>query len=425
MKIVKFSSKQFLKLRHRNIISKKRIVESVRNILEDVKVHGDDAVIKYTRRFDKVKLTPRQLKVSESETSGAYQDISPDFVNTLKVVIENVTKFYNKQARKDWKIRSSDGAVLGERYSPLQSVGVYVPSGQVPLVSSVYMTVLPAKIAGVKKIILATPPNKYCSVDPHILVVANLLKVDEIYKIGGAQAIGAMAFGTKTVPKVDKIVGPGNEYVTEAKRQVFGYVNIDMIAGPSEVVVIANQYSNPAFVAADLQAQGEHFKGLAILITNSKKLAKRMRAEVPHGYIILVKNIDEACEVANIIAPEHLQIMVKSPQKVIKKITNAGAIFVGAYTPTAVGDYIAGPSHVLPTGGTARFFSGLSLNDFIRGTHIISYSRKALERVREPVEKISGIEGLKAHMESVKIRFEDKQVSQTKERTDDKKKENQ
>ncbi len=420
MKIVKFSSKQFLqKLCNRNGASKKRVVESVRRIVDDVKLHGDDAVIKYTRRFDHIKLTPKQLRVSESETSGAYQDITPEFVNTLKLVIDNVTRFYNKQKRKDWTIRDTDGVILGERYSPLESVGVYVPSGTVPLVSSVYMTVLPAKLAGVKKIILATPPNKYCSVDPHILVVANLLKVNEIYKIGGAQAIASMAFGTKTVPKVDKIVGPGNEYVTEAKRQVYGHVDIDMLAGPSEVVVIANQNSNPAFVRADLMAQGEHFKGLAILITNSKKLARRMRDEVPHGYIVLVKNIDEACVVANIIAPEHLQIMVKSPRKVIRKITNAGAIFVGSYTPTAVGDYIAGPSHVLPTGGTARFFSGLSLNDFVRGTHIISYSRKALERVREPVEKISGIEGLKAHMESVRIRFED-----NKEKTDEKKKEN-
>lgn len=415
MKIIKFSSKQFLKLSERNAASKKRVVESVRNIIEDVKLHGDDAIIKYTKKFDKVKLNVKQLKVTESETSGAYQDISQDFISTLKVVIENVTKFYKKQFKKPWKLRDTDGVIVGEKYLPLDTVGVYVPSGTVPLVSSVYMTVLPAKIAGVKRIVLATPPNKYCSVDPHILVVANLLKVDEIYKIGGAQAIAAMAFGTKTVPRVDKIVGPGNEYVTEAKRQVFGYVDIDMIAGPSEVVIIANQHSNPAYVAADLRAQGEHFKGLPLLITNSKKLARRMRAEVEKGYIILVKNLDEACAITNIIAPEHLQIMVKSPQKVLKRIRNAGAIFIGPYTPTAVGDYIAGPSHVLPTGGTARFFSGLSLNDFVRGTHIISYSKKALERVREPVEKISGIEGLKSHSESIKIRFEEKQDEKKKE----------
>jgi len=407
MKVIKFSSKQFLKLTQRNAARKKRVAESVGRIIEDIKLHGDDAVIKYTKKFDRVKLTPRQLKVTESETSGAYQDISSDFVNTLKIVIENVNKFYRKQVKKPWKMFGGDGIILGERYSPLDTVGVYVPSGTVPLVSSVYMTVLPAKMAGVKKIILATPPNKYCSVDPHILVVANLLKVDEIYKVGGAQAIAALAFGTKTIPKVDKIVGPGNEYVTEAKRQVFGHVDIDMIAGPSEVVIIANQYSNPAFVAADLKAQGEHFKGMAVLITNSKKLATRMRHEVENGYIVIVKNLEEACDVANIIAPEHLQIMVKSPRKVLNRIKNAGAIFIGPYTPTAVGDYIAGPSHVLPTGGTARFFSGLSLNDFVKSTHIISYSKKALEQARGSIEKISGIEGLKAHMESVKIRFDE------------------
>lgn len=416
MKIIKVSSKQFLKLRDRNIASKKRIVESVRNIIEGVKLHGDDALIKYTKRFDKVKLAPKQLRVSEAETSGAYQDIKPEFINMLKIVIENVTKFYKKQIKKPWKMIDDDGVIVGERYYPLDSVGVYVPSGTVPLVSSVYMTVLPAKIAGVKKIVLLTPPNKYCSVDPHILVVADLLKVDEVYKVGGAQAIAALAFGTRTIPKVAKIIGPGNEYVTEAKRQVFGYTGIDMIAGPSEVAIIANQHANPAFVAADLRAQGEHFKGLAILITNSKKLARRIRDEVEKGYIILVKNVEEACEVANIIAPEHLQIMVKSPQKILRKIRNAGAIFIGPHTPTAVGDYIAGPSHVLPTSGTARFFSGLSLNDFTRGTHIISYSKKALERVREPVEKISSIEGLKEHLESIKIRFEEKQDDKEKKK---------
>lgn len=419
MKIIRSSSKQFQKLCMRNSTSKKRVVETVRRIIEDVKAHGDDALVKYTRRFDKVKLNPRQLRVTESETSGAYQGISPEFVNTLKVIIENVTRFYKKQQRKPWKIKDADGVVLGERYSALDTVGVYVPSGTVPLVSSVYMTVLPAKIAGVKKIVLVTPPNKYCSIDPHILVVANLLKVDEIYKVGGAQAIAALAFGTRAIPKVDKIVGPGNEYVTEAKRQVFGYAGIDMIAGPSEVVVIANQYSNPAFVAQDLKAQAEHAKGLAILITNSKTLARRMRNEVGNGYIILVKNLEEACEVANIIAPEHLQIMVKSPQKVLRRIRNAGAIFIGPYAPTAVGDYIAGPSHVLPTGGTARFFSGLSLSDFMRSTHIISYSRKALERVRSPIEKIAGIEGLKEHSEAIKIRFDEKE---DEKRTDDGKK---
>lgn len=406
MKVILYSSKQFRKLCDRYLTRKKRIVEYVRRIIENVRLHGDEALIRYIRRFDKVKLNPRQLRVTESETSGAYQDIDSEFVDTLKLIIENVTKFYKRQIKKPWKIKSEDGVIVGEKYSPIECVGIYIPSGSVPLVSSVYMTVLPARIAGVKKIILVTPPNKYSSVDPHILVVANLLKVDEIYKVGGAHAIAALAFGTKTIPKVDKIIGPGNEYVTEAKRQVFGYVDIDMLAGPSEVIIIASRYANPAYVAADLKAQAEHFKGLAILITNSKKLTKSIRKEVESGFIIKVKNLEEACEVANILAPEHLQIMVKSPRKLLGRIKNAGAIFIGPYTPTAVGDYIAGPSHVLPTGGTARFFSGLGLSDFIKSTHIISYSKRALERIREPVERISGIEGLKRHLESIKIRFD-------------------
>jgi len=405
VKIIKLTGKQFERLRHRNLIRNKRVVLSVEKIVEDVRQNGDEAVLKYTRKFDKVRLSSRELKVSERETNGAYQDISPDFVTNLKLIIDNISKFYKKQFKKPWKIVDDDGVVVGEKYQPLDTVGVYVPSGTVPLISSVYMTVLPARLAGVKRIILATPPNKYKSVDPHILVVANLLKVDEVYKVGGAQAIASLAFGTKTIPKVDKIVGPGNQYVTEAKRQVFGYCDIDMIAGPSEVVVLANQYSNPEYIKADLLAQSEHHMGLSILVTNSKKLAKTMRREVEKGYIVLVKNMDEAVDVINEIAPEHLEIQIKSPQKVIKKIKNAGAIFIGPYSPTAVGDYVAGPSHVLPTGGTARFFSGLGLCDFVKSIHIIGYTKKGLERSRASLEKLAGMEGLPKHLESVKARF--------------------
>ncbi len=405
MKIIKLSGKQFEKLRCRNLARNKRVVLSVEKIVEDVRQNGDEAVLKYTKRFDKVKLSPKDLKVSERETNGAYQDISPDFVTNLKLIIDNISKFYKKQFKKSWKIVDDDGVVVGERYQPLDTVGVYVPSGTVPLISSVYMTVLPAKLAGVKRVILATPPNKYKSVDPHILVVANLLKVDEIYKVGGAQAIASLAFGTRTIPRVDKIVGPGNQYVTEAKRQVFGYCDIDMIAGPSEVVVLANQYSNTEYIKADLLAQGEHHMGLSILVTNSKKLARTMRREVEKGYIVLVKNMDEAVDVINDIAPEHLEIQIKSPQKVIKRIRNAGAIFIGHYSPTAVGDYVAGPSHVLPTGGTARFFSGLGLCDFVKSIHIISYTKKGLERSRSSLEKLAEMEGLPKHLESVRARF--------------------
>ena len=406
MKFVRIGSKQFQKLCDRSNNRRMRVVESVRKILESVRADGDEAVARYTKRFDRVKLLPRELRVTEGEISGAYQDIKPEFVSTLKFVIDNVEKFYKKQLKKSWTVKDQDGVVLGEKVIPLDTVGVYVPSGTAPLVSSVYMAVIPAKMAGVKRIVLAAPPNKYKTIDPHILVVANLLKVDEIYKAGGAQAIGALAFGTRTIPKVDKIVGPGNAYVTEAKRQVFGYCDIDMLAGPSEVLIIANQFSDMKFIMADLEAQSEHFMGLSILVTNSKKIARALRKENVKGYAMLVKNMDEAAEVANILAPEHLEILTNNPRKIAKKITNAGAIFLGPYTPVAVGDYVAGPSHVLPTGGSARFFSGLSVSDFYKVSHLISYTRKALEKVREPLERIAGIEGLQKHLDSVKVRFD-------------------
>ena len=405
MKIVKIGGGQYERLRRRCWAKSKRISSSVEKILDDVRLHGDEAVIRYTRKFDHVKLHPKELKVNELETNGAYQNISPDFVGTLKIIIENISRFYRKQGKKSWRITDADGVMLGEKYQPLDTVGIYVPSGTAPLISSVYMTVLPAKLAGVNKVILVTPPNKYKSIDPHILVVANLLKVDEVYKAGGAQAIGALAFGTKTIPKVDKIVGPGNHYVTEAKRQVFGYCDIDMLAGPSEVVVLANQNSNFEFVKADLKAQGEHYGGLAVLVTTSKKLAKAMKKEVEDGSIILTKNLEEAAEVINDLAPEHLEIQIRSPRKVLKKIRHAGAIFIGPYSPTAVGDYVAGPSHVLPTGGTSRFFSGLGICDFIKSSHIINYTKKGLEKVQGSIEKVANMEGLPEHLGSVKVRF--------------------
>jgi len=406
VKTIKVTGKNFQKLCFRSYVGKKRIADTVHKITESVRLHGDEVLIRYTKKFDRIKLIPKELKVTETEMSGAYQDIKPEFVNTLKQVIDNVNKFYKKANRKSWKIKDGDGVVLGENYRPLESVGVYIPSGTVPLVSSVYMTVLPARIAGVERVVLVTPPNEYKSVDPHILVIADLLKVKEIYKVGGAQAIAALAFGTKTIPKVDKIVGPGNAYVTEAKRQVFGHVDIDMTAGPSEVVIVANQYSNPAYVKADLLAQSEHFMGLSVLVTTSKRLAGLMKKEVDKGFIIVVKNIEQAAEVVNKLAPEHLEIMIKSPNKLLKQIKNAGAIFIGPYSPTTVGDYIAGPSHVLPTGGTARFFSGLGVKDFIKSTHIVSYSKKALEKEKDFIEKLTKIEKLQKHFDSVKARFE-------------------
>lgn len=405
MKLVKIGSVNFSKLVNRNSHFRKRVAESVKKILDNVRLSGDEAIIKYTRRFDRIKMKPKDIRVTECETSGAYQNIKPEIVNALKAVMDNVDRFYRRKIRKSWKTRSGDGIVLGEKVTPIDSVGVYVPSGTVPLVSSVYMTVLPARIAGVKRIALASPPNKYGSIDPYILVVANLLKVDEIYKVGGAQAIGALAFGTRTVPKVDKIVGPGNAYVTEAKRQVFGYCDIDMLAGPSEVVILASTSADAEYVKADLRAQAEHHRGFSVLVTPSKRLMKAVKNEVDKGFIVLTKNMEEAVHVTNLLAPEHLQIMVKNPGNVVKRIRNAGAIFIGPYTPVAVGDYIAGPSHVLPTGGTARFFSGLGVEDFVKSSHIISYTKKALEEVKDSIEKLTGIEGLPKHMDSVNARF--------------------
>jgi len=407
VKIIRFSSKKLEKIYNRGQIRQLRVEEKVRKIIDDVRLFGDEALIKYTRKFDKVKLNQRQLKISQIEISGAYANISPHFVSSLKVVIENVNRFYRKQLRKSWRIKGAEGVVLGENYTALEKVGVYIPAGTAPLVSTVYMTVLPVKLAGLKKIVLISPPDKNGYINPHILVVADLLKVDEIYRVGGAQGIAALAYGTKTIPKVDKIVGPGNIYVSEAKRQVFGMVDIDMIAGPTELVVIANRFSDPKFIVADLRAQAEHAKGLAILITNSKELAKEVKSQLDgnNGFIILTKNLKQSAEIANRIAPEHLEILVQNPQKLLKDIKNAGAIFLGPYSPVALGDYVAGPSHVLPTQGTARFFSGLGVMDFIKSSHIISYPKKALEKIREPLEKIAGIEGLQKHVDSVKSRF--------------------
>jgi histidinol dehydrogenase len=407
MKILRVVNQKLEKIYNRQFLTSRRIEEKVRGIIDNVRIYQDEAILKYTRKFDGVKLSLKQLKVSQNEISGAYQNITPNFVSSLKVVIENVNKFYKKTLKKSWRMKADDGSLLGENYNPLEKVGVYIPAGTAPLVSTVYMSVLPAKIAGVKKIILCSPPDKDGLINPHILVVADLLKVDEIFRVGGAQAIAAMAYGTKTIPRVDKIVGPGNIYVSEAKRQLFGLVDIDMIAGPTELVIIANRFSDPRFIIADLKAQAEHSGGLAILITNSRKLAKEVKlaTESVNGLIILVKNLKEAAEVADRIAPEHLEILVNNPQRLVKQIHNAGAIFLGPYSPTAVGDYVAGPSHVLPTNGTARFFSGLSVQDFQKSSHLISYSKKALEKVKEPLEKIAGIEGLAKHLDSVKARF--------------------
>ncbi|MBI4354198.1 MAG: histidinol dehydrogenase [Candidatus Omnitrophica bacterium] len=405
MKIISTSGKTWQQLCARQLCRKRRVEERAQTIIEDVRLHGDDAVLRYTRRFDRVRLKPKQLRVTEAETSGAFQHIDPNLVLHLKTAIQNVQAFYSKSRLKPIRLVHDDGVLLADKFDPLERVGIYIPGGTASLVSTVYMTVIPARQAGVKEIVLATPPRPDGRVDPNILVIASLLRVDEIYKMGGAQAIAAMALGTKTVRKVDKVAGPGNPYVVEAKRQLFGFVDVDTIAGPSEIAIIANRHSNPHYVMADLMGETEHVGGVGFLITTSKALARMAKKQVPGGYCIVVKNLDEAAEVANRLAPEHLEIMVNSPKKLLKRIRTAGAIFLGPYSPVTVGDYIAGPSHVLPTGGSARTFSGLGVDDFIRKTHIIAYSKSALEKVREPIERLTALEGLPRHYDAVKIRL--------------------
>lgn len=406
MKILTQHSAGLDKLYQRNLFSRKRHVEEkVGRIIEDIRLNGDDAVLKYTRRFDKASLKARQLRVAENEISGAYQNITTEFISHLKTIINNVTLFYKKQIQKPCRVRDGEGVLLKENILPLDTVGIYIPAGTAPLVSTVYMTAIPAIVAGVKRIVIVTPPDQNGHVNPYILAVANLLKVNEIYKVGGSQAIAALAFGTKSIPKVDKIVGPGNMFVTEAKRQLFGYVDIDMLAGPTELVVVANRTSDIKFITADLEAQLEHAGGVAILITTYKKHLKTLRGKLTNAYGVYVKNMDDAIDVVNKLAPEHVQILINNPGNIANRIINAGAIFLGPYSPTALGDYAAGPSHVLPTLGTAKFFSGLCLSDFTKKNHIISYSKKALEKMREPIKTIASLEGLPKHYESIHVRF--------------------
>ena len=387
----------------------KDVAKKVNRILQEVRTRGDAALRRYTREFDRVDLPLKKLKVSEGDINRAFEKIDFQFVPLLKQVMENVKAYYQKDLKKSFQVRGRDGVLLAKRFHPLKRVGIYIPGGTAPLVSTVYMTVIPAKLAGVKEIVIATPPNRDTGeVDPHILAVASLLGVSEIYRVGGAQAIGALAFGTRMIEKVEKIVGPGNPYVAEAKRQVFGFVDVDMVAGPSEVAIIADSEADPDYVTCDLLAQSEHFGGTAYLITNSKKLAEAIRKRVEKGTIILVKSLTEACQAADEIAPEHLEILTRKPSRLLKRIQYAGAIFLGPYSPAVVGDYIAGPSHVLPTGGTARYFSPLSASTFVKSSQVISYSKEALEKVRDPIRKLTEMEGMVLHRISLEARFTEK-----------------
>ena len=398
---------------------------AVAEIIETVKKGGDEALFSYTEKFDHCKMDAAHIRVTREEIDEAYQKVDADFVEVMKKSAANIRAFHEKQLRNSWFDPKPDGTILGMKILPIAIAGVYVPGGKAAYPSSVLMNVLPAKVAGVERIIMTTPPGADGRVNPGTLVAAHIAGVDEIYKVGGAQAIAAMAFGTQSIPKVDKITGPGNIFVALAKKACFGYVSIDSIAGPSEILVIADETANPRYVAADLLSQAEHDElARAILITTSKTLADQVSVEVDrfvanlsrreiiekslnnYGYILLVDSLDEAADTANEIASEHLEILTKDPFAMMTKIRNAGAIFLGEYSSEPLGDYFAGPNHVLPTNGTARFFSPLNVDDFLKKTSIISYSRPALEKIHQDIECFAENEGLTAHANSIRVRFE-------------------
>lgn len=397
----------------------------VADIIAQVREKGDEAVFALTSKFDHCEITTDTLKVTKEEIEEAYAQAGNDFVEVMQKSAENIRLFHEKQLRSSWFDPRPDGTILGMKMLPIATAGVYVPGGKAAYPSSVLMNVIPAKVAGVERIIMLTPPGADGKVNPGTLAAANIAGVDEIYKAGGAQAIAAMAFGTESIPKVDKITGPGNIFVALAKKACFGYVSIDSIAGPSEILVIADETANPRYVAADLLSQAEHDElASAILITTSESTAAKVSEEIDgflsslsrsdtirksldnYGYILITDSLDSAIDTANEIASEHLEILTKDPYSVMTKIRNAGAIFLGEYSSEPLGDYFAGPNHVLPTNGTAKFFSPLNVDDFMKKTSIISYSREALEKVHKDIELFAEREGLTAHANSIKVRFE-------------------
>ncbi|RHG58484.1 histidinol dehydrogenase [Coprococcus comes] len=399
---------------------------SVKEILDRIKEEKDAAVFAYTAKFDGAELTADTIEVTEAEIEEAYAQVDDTLLAVIRKAKDNIESYHAKQRQNSWFDSKPDGTILGQKITPLHRVGVYVPGGKAVYPSSVLMNVMPAKVAGVDEIIMVTPPGKNGKVNPNTLVAAKEAGVDKIYKVGGAQAIAALAYGTESIPKVDKIVGPGNIYVALAKKAVYGHVSIDSIAGPSEILVVADETANPRYVAADLLSQAEHDElASAILVTTSEKLAHEVsdqvdgflkelsRAEIisksldNYGYILLADTMEDVIDVANEIASEHLEIQTKNPFEVMTKIRNAGAIFIGEYASEPLGDYFAGPNHILPTNGTAKFFSPLSVDDFIKKSSIISYSREALQKVHKDIESFAKAEQLTAHANSIHVRFEE------------------
>ncbi len=405
-----------------------KYADTVNGILRAVKQEGDKALFELTEKFDHAQINADNVKVTEEEIQEAYDRLeNPELVEVIRKSLKNIKDFHEKQKQYSWFDTKTDGSMLGQKVTALSRVGVYVPGGKAAYPSSVLMNVIPAKVAGVEEIVMVTPPGKDGRVNPNTLVAAKEAGIDVIYKVGGAQAIAALAYGTQSIPKVDKIVGPGNIYVALAKKAVFGYVSIDSVAGPSEILVIADEKANPRYVAADLLSQAEHDElASAILVTTSQKLAaevsewidlfvsKLKRTEIlqksleNYGYILVADTMEDVIDIANEIASEHLEILTENPFDIMTKIKNAGAIFLGEYSSEPLGDYFAGPNHVLPTNGTAKFFSPLSVDDFIKKSSIISYSREALEPWKDDIQKFAKAEGLTAHANSIRVRFEKK-----------------
>lgn len=399
--------------------------DAVAEILKKVRKEGDRALFAYTKEFDKTEITAETIRVTEAEIKEAYDAVDPGLLEVIRKALVNIRSFHEKQKQNSWFSTTEEGTMLGQKVSPLKRVGVYVPGGKAVYPSSVLMNIVPAKVAGVDEIIMTTPPGKDGKVCPTTLVAAKEAGADAVYKVGGAQAVGALAYGTESIPKVDKIVGPGNIFVALAKKAVYGYVSIDSIAGPSEILVLADDTANPRYVAADLLSQAEHDElASAILITTSRELAEKVSREVDgftevlsrkeiirksldnFGYILIAENMEEAIEAANEIASEHMEIVTENPFEIMMKVRNAGAIFIGPYSSEPLGDYFAGPNHVLPTNGTAKFFSPLSVDDFIKKSSIVYYSREALEKIHKDIEQFASAEQLTAHANSVAVRFE-------------------
>ena len=400
--------------------------DTVQEIVDRVKTKGDQALFELTRKFDWEGIDASNVKVTEAEVQEAYDTIDPQLIETIRKSLKNIREYHEKQKQYSWFDTTPEGTMLGQKVTPLASAGVYVPGGKAVYPSSVLMNIVPAKIAGVAHVVMCTPCNKEGKVNPAVLVAAKEAGADEVYKVGGAQAIAAMAFGTESIPKVDKITGPGNIFVALAKKAVSGFVSIDSIAGPSEILVLADETANPRYVAADLLSQAEHDEmASAILVTTSKELAEKVSEEVDafvrilsrkeiisksldnYGYILVAETLEDAIETVDLIASEHLEIVTKNPFEVMMKVKNAGAIFLGEYSSEPLGDYFAGPNHILPTNGTARFFSPVSVDDFIKKSSIIYYSREALQRVHKDIEYFAKAEQLTAHANSIAVRFED------------------